>query len=118
MHPGQCKHDHEIASAIEEWEEKYRILINEDKESELPESWRITLMKEILCGDIKKHIELQCQDVRTYDTLRGIIMKWAVAKRIEKDRVKDMDIGSIDANAQGGQQSQGAWSWNDWKNHQ
>ncbi len=23
MHPGQCKHDHEIASAIEEWEEKY-----------------------------------------------------------------------------------------------
>ena len=33
MHPGQCKHDHEIASAIEEWEEKYRILINEDKES-------------------------------------------------------------------------------------
>ena len=63
MHPGQCKHEHEIASAIEDWEERYRILISEDKESELLASWRIVSMKEILCGDIKKHVDMQCQDI-------------------------------------------------------
>ena len=103
MHPGQCKHEWKIASAIEEWEEKYRILITEDKESELPESWRITSMKEILCGDIKKHVEMQCQDVKSYDELRGTIMKYAVAKRIEKDRVKDMGIGAIEEQSKSSQ---------------
>ena len=75
MHPGHCKHEHEIASAIEDWEERYRILISEDKESELPASWRIVSMKEILCGDIKKHVDMQRQDMKSYDDLRATIVK-------------------------------------------
>jgi len=112
MHPGQCKHEHEIASAIEEWEEKYRILISEDKESELPASWRIVSMKEILCGDIKKHVDMQCQDVKSYDDLRATIMKWAVAKRIEKDRRHEMDVGSVEVEALNrDEQNPGDWTW-------
>ena len=111
MHPGQCKHEHEIASAIEEWEEKYRILISEDKESELPASWRIVSMKEILCGDIKKHVDMQCQDVKSYDDLRATIMKWAVAKRIEKDRRHEMDVGSVEVEAINPEQNPGDWTW-------
>ena len=55
--PKACKHDYEISGAIEEWEEKYRILVEEDKASILPEEWRMTVIKEFLCGDIKKHID-------------------------------------------------------------
>ena len=61
--------------------ESIKAMFSEDKESELPASWRIVSMKEILCGDIKKHVDMQCQDVKSYDDLRSTIMKWAVAKR-------------------------------------
>ena len=56
-------------------------------------------MKEILCGDIKKHVDMQCQDIKSYDDLRATIMKWAVAKRIEKDRRHEMDVGSVEVEA-------------------
>ena len=62
----------------EDWEERYRILKDEDKESELPESWRMTALKKILCGDIRKHIELREEEIKGYDELRKIIMTWAV----------------------------------------
>ena len=38
MMPEPCKHDYEIAAAVEEWEERYRTLKEEDQESELLES--------------------------------------------------------------------------------
>ena len=72
MDPPQCKHDYEISQAIEDWEERYRILKDEDKESALPESWRMTALKKILCGDIKKHIELREEDIKSYDELQKI----------------------------------------------
>ena len=96
MDPPQCKHDHEISQAIEEWEERYRILKDEDKESELPESWRMTALKKILCGDIKKHIELREEEIKGYDELRKIIMNWAVNKKLEKSKHDPMDIGGVD----------------------
>ena len=95
MDPPQCKHDHEIPQAIEEWEERYRILKDEDKESELPESWRMTALKKILCGDIRKHIELREEEIKSYDELRKIIMNWAVNKKLEKSKHDPMDIGAV-----------------------
>ena len=95
MDPPQCKHDHEISQAIEEWEERYRILKDEDKESELPESWRMTALKKILCGDIRKHIELREEEIKSYDELRKIIMNWAVNKKLEKSKHDPMDIGAV-----------------------
>ena len=68
-------------------------------------------MKEILCGDIKKHVDMQCQDVKSYDDLRATIMKWAVAKRIEKDRRHEMDVGSVEVEAINPEQNPGDWTW-------
>ena len=68
----------------------------EDKESELPESWRMTSLKRLLCGDIKKHVELE-DDFKSYTDLRSAIMRWATNKRLERDRQKnDMEIDAID----------------------
>ena len=44
----------------------------------------MTALKCILCGDIKKHIELREDDLKTYEQMREIVMKWAVPTRIEK----------------------------------
>lgn len=57
MTPTRCKHEHEISSAIEKWEEKYRILKEEDKELDLPDSWKMTAIQAILWGEVQKHIE-------------------------------------------------------------
>ena len=99
--------------AIEDWEERYRILIliSEDKESELPASWRIVSMKEILCGDIKKHVDMQCQDIKSYDDLRATIMKWAAAKRMEEDRRHEMEVGSVEVEATNPEENPGDWTW-------
>ena len=57
----------------------------------------MTALKKILCGDIKKHIELREEDIKSYDELRKIIMNWAVNKKLEKAKQHDpMDIGRVD----------------------
>ena len=37
MQPVAAKHDHDIAGAVEKWEERYRMLLGEDGGDELPE---------------------------------------------------------------------------------
>ena len=102
MNPEPCKYDHEIAAAVEEWEERYRILKEEDKESELSESWRMTSLKRLLCGDIKIHVELQ-EDFKSYEELRTTIMRWATNKTLEKDRQKSdpMDCNNVNKGESG-----------------
>ena len=98
VQPMLPKHDHEVASAVERWEEKYRMLMEEDGEDELPEKYKMSALKQLLCGDIKKHIDLKEQDLRTYSEMRSAIMTWAVNKRSEKERESgkdDMDVGRI-----------------------
>ena len=54
-------------------------------------------MKCILIGDIKKHIELREEEIKTYDEMRQIVMKWAINKKIEKDKGHaPMDIGKVE----------------------
>ena len=84
MKPDRCKHDWEVAAAVEKWKEKYRIIEEEDGEAELREKYRMTALRGILVGDIKKHIELREDDIKTYEQMKEINMKWAVPKRMEK----------------------------------
>ena len=98
MNPSRCNHEHEISAAIEEWEERYRNLKEEDSTLDLPEEWKMTALQSILCGEIKKHVEYREEEFKSYDELRSTVMKWAVNKKIEKDRSRadPMDTSTID----------------------
>ena len=117
MQPIAPKHDHEVAGAVERWEERYRMLLEEDGEDELPEKYKMSALKQLLCGDIRKHIDLKEQELRTYAEMRSAIMTWAVNKRLEKEResgVQDMDCGHIAGGAKsdpahGGGQAEVYW---------
>ena len=75
MNPARCKHEHEISAAIEKWEERYRILKEDDRELELPDSYRMTAIHGILCGEIQKSVEHREKEFQSYDELRSTVMK-------------------------------------------
>ena len=58
-------HDYEVAGAVERWEGRYRMLLEEDGEDEFPERYNMSALKQLLCGDIRKHIGLNGQKLRT-----------------------------------------------------
>ena len=41
------------------------MLLEEDGEDELPEKYKMSALKQLLCGDIRKHIDLKEQELRT-----------------------------------------------------
>ena len=88
MKPDACKHEYEIAGAVEKWEEKCRRVRDEDGAEELPEIYKMTALKCLLTGEIRKHVELREDDLTTYSDLRAIIMKYASNKRIEQKKRK------------------------------
>ena len=64
---------------------------------ELPEKYKMTALRCILVGDIKKHIDLREEEITTYTQLRDIVMKWAVVQKIEKDRGHaPMDVDEVE----------------------
>ena len=74
------------------------MLLEEDKEDELPEKCKMSALKQLLCGYIRKHIDSKEQEFRTYAEMRSAIMTWAVNKRLEKERengVHGMDCEHI-----------------------
>ena len=75
MNPTRFQHEHEISAAIERWEERCRILKEDDRELELPDSWKMTALQAILCGEIQKNVEHREKELKTYDELRGVVMK-------------------------------------------
>ena len=78
MNPPKCKHEHEISAAIEKWEERYRILKEDDRQLELPDSYKMTAIQGILCGEIQKSVEYRDKKFQSYDELRNTVMKWAI----------------------------------------
>ena len=97
MQPETPKHDWEVASAVEKWEERCRQMKEEQGEEELPESYKMAAMRQLLVGDIKRHIELKEDELSTYAEMRTCVMKWAVLKRIEKERKPDpMQLDAVD----------------------
>ena len=86
MTPTSCKHDYELAAAIEKWEKRYRILKEEDTEMELLDSWRTTALQLMFCGEIQKNVEYQEQEFRCYEDMRAVVMRRASNKKMEKER--------------------------------
>ena len=50
MQPIGPKHDHEEAGAVERWEERYRMLLEEGGEDELPKGYKMSALKQLICG--------------------------------------------------------------------
>lgn len=53
----------------------------------------------MLRGEIQKHVEHREEDFKTYDELRSVGMKWAINKKIERERLTKgdpMDCSQID----------------------
>ena len=59
MNPTKCQHEHEIASAAERWEERYRTPKEDEREIDLLDSWKMTAPKMMLRGweEIQKNDE-------------------------------------------------------------
>ena len=114
MNPTRCKHEHEISAAIEKWEERYRTLQKDDRELDLPDSWKMTAIQGILCGEIQKNVEYREKDFKTYEELRSTVMKWAINKKTERDRSTRGE--PMDTNQAEEQSScNGDWIWSDQK---
>ena len=62
----------------------------------------MTSLKRLLCGDIKKHVELQ-EEFKSYEELRTTIMRWATNKKLENDRQKSdpMDCNNVNEGESG-----------------
>ena len=74
------------------------MLLEEEGEDELPEKYKMSALKQLLVGDIRKHIELREQELKTYSEMRHAIMAWAINKRLEKERENrgdPMDVGNV-----------------------
>ena len=72
----------------------------DDKELELPDSWKMTALQGILCGEIQRNVEYRQKEFRTYEELRSTVMRWAINKKIEwpneeiEDQTEDIDYAS------------------------
>ena len=96
MQPIAPNHDHEVAGTVEKWEERCRMLLEEDGEDELPEEYKMSALMQLLCGDIRKHIDFKEQTLRTYAEMSSAAVTRAVNRRLEKERdscTQDMDCG-------------------------
>ena len=78
MMPPKCTHEHEISAAVERWGEQYRTLCDDDMESILSDSYKMTALKMMPCGEIQKSVEHREKEFRTYEELRSVVMKWAI----------------------------------------
>ena len=52
----------------------------------MPDSYKMTAIHGILCGEIQKSVEHREKELQSYDELRNTVMKWAINKKIEKER--------------------------------
>ena len=66
MQPPKCGHEHEISRSIGRWEE-YRALREDDREMELPDSWKTTALRMMHFGEIQKPVEHREQELKTYE---------------------------------------------------
>ena len=109
MQPPKCTHEHEISAAIERWEEKYRALRDDDREMELPDSWKMIALRMMLCGEIQKSVEYREKEFHTYEELRGVVMKWAINQKIENERSQR---NFMDCNHAQNWDMPSDWNWN------
>ena len=41
-------------------------------------------VRNLLMGDIKRHVDLKASELKSYEQLRSSIMSWAVERKLEK----------------------------------
>ena len=63
--PDQCKHEWEIAEAVEKWEEQHHALSQEPGGEKLPDAYKIAALKCLLLGDIERHVEWKEEDLKS-----------------------------------------------------
>ena len=54
-----------------------------------------TIDERVVMRRHQKHVDLQRSDVKTYDDLKTIVMKWAIARHIEKE-THNSDVGTVE----------------------
>ena len=102
--PTRCKHEHEVSTAIKRWEERYRILKEDDRELELPDSWKMTALQ--FSAEKSKRTSSTERDFKTYNELRSVVMKWAINKNIGNERA---GFDPMDLNLARGYQQKAWW---------
>ena len=104
MNPDKCKHEWEIAGAIEKWEENYKRMLQQHGEiMKLHDTWRIGAIKKIICGKIESQVHMHSTEYDTYEKLRKDVMGWAeniraVHERSPTQGIAPMDIGELEQN--------------------
>ena len=49
---------------------------------EVPDSWKMTPLTMMLCGEIQKSGEYREKELNTYEELRVVVMTWAINRKI------------------------------------
>jgi len=73
----------------------------------------MTALKMMLCGELQKSVEYREKEVKTYEELRSVVMKWAINQKIQNERTQHdpMDCSHVPWH------SPTEWgSQDDWKN--
>ena len=81
-----------MSGAVERWEEQFRNLCADNRESTLPDSYKVTALKMMLCGEIQKSVEYREKEFRTYEELQSVVMKWAINQKIQNERTQHEPI--------------------------
>ena len=80
-----------------------------------PEVYKMAALRQLLIGDIKKHVDLREEDLRVYTDLRQCVMKWALTKRLEKERKDDpMDTSQVGPGGDKPAEPEGSMEWPSW----
>ena len=67
----------------------------------------MTALQSILCGEIQKNVEHREKEFKTYEDLRGVVMRWAINRETENERA---GLDPMDCNLAGGDRQE------DWLN--
>ena len=68
------------------------MVVQEDPDAAISDGWKIAAVKCILTGNIKTHIDLRIDALKSHDDLGNEIMTCAITERVEKERGDEMDI--------------------------
>ena len=86
MPPTKCRYEHEIPVALERWKAKYRALREDDREINLPNSWQMTALRIMLCGEIQNNVPNREKEFKTYHELSAVFMEWAINRQIGNEK--------------------------------
>ena len=86
------------------------MLVREEREDKLPDKYNMSELKQFLCGDVNRPIDLKEQELCIYVRMSSAIMIWQYIKEMNKkeSRMQGLDCGN--AHGRGGAaQEEGQW---------